>query len=63
MYDISQMCWYLSSFTSAAPLLFKDIVTIDKRKMQEELESIPKPEHITEAEKELLSYEGLKRYR
>lgn len=30
--------------------------------MLEEIESMPKPEHIVEAEKELLSYEGIKKY-
>ena len=40
---------------------YKDMVSIDKKKMQEEIESMPKPDHIVEAEKELLSYEGLKK--
>ncbi|XP_067932061.1 zinc finger protein 532-like isoform X2 [Watersipora subatra] len=46
----------------AGPPAYKDIVTIDKKKMQEEIENIPKPEHIVEAEKVLLSHESMKKF-
>lgn len=42
--------------------LYRDIVTIDKRKIQEEIDSLPKPEHLIEAEKLLLSFEGMKKW-
>lgn len=38
----------------------RDVIAIDKKKMQEEIDSTPKPDHLAAAEKELLSYAGLK---
>lgn len=49
---------FLLSVTS----LYKDIVAIDKRKIQEEIDNLPKPEHLVEAEKLLLSFEGMRKW-
>lgn len=40
--------------------LYKDIVTIDKRKIAEEVDNLPKPDHLLDAEKELLSFKSVK---
>lgn len=39
---------------------YKEIAPVDKKKIQEEIESVPKPTHLLEAQRELLSFTGLK---